>query len=501
MKTFDEIVVGSGISGMTLALILAANGRSVLLLEKAPIIGGSMARFYKQGIPFDTGFHFTGGFAQDGILTDMLKVLDIEKNIEPMFVERRENNCLVFEDDRRSYCLPLGHAEIVEYLKEVFPEDSKAIDTYFDKVTRVCQNTVSMDLRTITMAAEPCDDDYVSLKIVLDSLTDNESLKALLSAYIMCIGVKPSELSFANYSRVAYSLYQSVARVKDGGDAFIKAFRAKAEGSNIDVRTKTYITKCTDIKDRKVGKFVLNTGEEVTAEHCTFTIHPQGVLNTLPDSALSKAFKDRINEFEPSVGFFSVFATVDSDGDIEDFQPSIISLFPNANVDKMFDADKASDSALVLMKSREVFQGKSYNVLNIFEMSFVEDVEEWLDSSFGKRPDSYEVYKAKRKERIVERILKEFPEYKNKLNILDVASMLTFKDYLNTPYGCAYGIKQKMGQFNLFGKLPLRNLYAAGQSSVLPGVVGAMMSSFIIARSLIGKDKYNDFIEKSMGIK
>jgi phytoene dehydrogenase-like protein len=45
MKTYDDMVVGSGISGMTLALLLGLNGHSVLLLEKSAGIGGSMARF------------------------------------------------------------------------------------------------------------------------------------------------------------------------------------------------------------------------------------------------------------------------------------------------------------------------------------------------------------------------------------------------------------------------------------------------------------------------
>ena len=69
--------------------------------------------------------------------------------------------------------------------------------------------------------------------------------------------------------------------------------------------------------------------------------------------------------------------------------------------------------------------------------------------------------------------------------MMDAASPLTFRDYLNSPDGSAYGVKQKIGQFNLFGRLPLRNTYAAGQSALLPGLVGAMMSSFILARKLL----------------
>ena len=48
------------------------NGKKVLLLEKGPHIGGSLTRFYKKNIPFDTGFHFTAGYSKGGILTDML---------------------------------------------------------------------------------------------------------------------------------------------------------------------------------------------------------------------------------------------------------------------------------------------------------------------------------------------------------------------------------------------------------------------------------------------
>ena len=73
--------------------------------------------------------------------------------------------------------------------------------------------------------------------------------------------------------------------------------------------------------------------------------------------------------------------------------------------------------------------------------------------------------------------------------------MLTFRDYLNNPYGSAYGIKQKIGQFNLFGRVQYKNTFAAGQSAILPGVLGAMMSGFTICRYLLSKEVYGAFIK------
>jgi hypothetical protein len=59
-------------------------------------------------------------------------------------------------------------------------------------------------------------------------------------------------------------------------------------------------------------------------------------------------------------------------------------------------------------------------------------------------------------------------------------------------------VKQKIGQFNLVGKLPVRNLYAAGQSAVLPGVIGAMMSSLIVGRTVMGKDRYGALLMQGL---
>src|SRR5262245_28805335 len=87
MKTYDYIVVGSGISGLTVARILSQQGKSVLLLEKASILGGSVARFRIDGIPYDAGFHFTGGFTDErnGVLDTMLTLLGVRERIRPIY--------------------------------------------------------------------------------------------------------------------------------------------------------------------------------------------------------------------------------------------------------------------------------------------------------------------------------------------------------------------------------------------------------------------------------
>lgn len=54
-KNVDVIVIGSGISGLTCAGLLARTGRRVLVLEQHYIAGGATHTFDEQGFEFDTG--------------------------------------------------------------------------------------------------------------------------------------------------------------------------------------------------------------------------------------------------------------------------------------------------------------------------------------------------------------------------------------------------------------------------------------------------------------
>jgi all-trans-retinol 13,14-reductase len=497
MKKYDDIVVGSGISGLTITLLLAMNGHRVLLLEKGPHIGGSLSRFSKRGLFFDTGFHFTGGLHEKGILSDILSFLGIRESIEPIFLSEVNRNQFFIETEGKRFELPSGVENIRSQLKGYFPGDAYAIDRYFEKVLSVCSRTPSLNIYENEIAHPNLDEDFVSLDAVLKDLTSNAVLRGLLSGYAMCYGVKPSDISFANHSRMVLNFYESIARVKDGGDAFIKAFQAKFKGYDVDIRCGSMIAELADIQDSKVGRLVLNTGEEVSADSCVFTIHPKEILNLLPKNHFSKAFASRVTSFESSAGFFSVFATLKPGSRDPNPEASIISLFPDADVNNLLDPAYKGMPALVIMKLPDSAEGSGANGICILEPSFFEQVSAWTDSRRGKRPQAYLEYKQARVEAIKDHIFRVIPDYRQSLDIIDAGSMLTFKEYLNSPDGSAYGVKQKMGQFNLIGRLPLHNLYAAGQSSLLPGIIGAMMSSLIVGRAVLGKEQYGRLLSQA----
>jgi all-trans-retinol 13,14-reductase len=492
---YDHIVVGSGISGLTAALLLGLNGRSVLVVEKAPHIGGSLARFKLKGVPFDTGFHFTGGFSDGGLLNDMLRVLGLRDAIHPVFLDPERANRFVFEESGDSIEFPSGQPLLAKKLIASFPDESDAIERYFQKVEKVREQTVTMDVRQIHNAPEPSEEDFITLQAALDELTDHAQLKAVLGGFAMCYGTPPSEISFAAHCRMCHGLYESVARIEQGGAAFIHAFEKAFESLDVDVICNAVIEECLDLNDRQVGRLRLSSGDKVGFESCLFTINPHDILKVLPEERLSRGFIHRVDAYEASAGFFTLFAVNHE----EDPDSQIVSLFPSTDVDAMLDAESEDESAIVIMRSREMVDGKVCNTITAFEPCFEKKTKRWADSTLRKRPADYYEWKAQKTERMCERIFTAFPELRGKLDILDSASPLTFRDYLHSPDGSAYGIKQKVGQFNLIGRLPWRNMFAAGQSALLPGIVGAMISSFIVVRSLLGRADLNTFIHERLG--
>ncbi|MCP4670364.1 MAG: hypothetical protein GY857_03550 [Desulfobacula sp.] len=430
----------------------------------------------------------------------MLSVLSMHDDIKPEFIKYPKDNQFIFENQNRSFEFHHGFEQHKNDMLAYFPEEKQAINAYFSKVKSVREKTTAMNIRADFEMHRPMDEDFISLKTMLDSLTENKTLKTLFSAFSMCYGTEPSQISFANHSRVTYSLYESIARVKNGGNSLIKAFKDKFKQYNIDIKTDTFILSCEDIEKRKVGTFVLNDGSKLKADNCIFTIHPKNILKTFQGKKTSKAFSDRVNGFEESIGFFLTFIRI-TDKDQKPFNPGITTLYPDNDMDKMFDPKLKGDLPLVIVRNSEVTKNGTLNLINAFELSHWDHVKPWSDSTTGKRSREYQEYKREKTNRICERITNVFPEYKGCLEVIDSASMLTFRDYQNTPHGSAYGIKQKIGQFNLFGRVQYKNTFAAGQSAILPGVVGAMMSGFTICRYLLSQNVYTSFIKNQLQVK
>ena len=88
-----------------------------------------------------------------------------------------------------------------------------------------------------------------------------------------------------------------------------------------------------------------------------------------------------------------------------------------------------------------------------------------------------------------------YPALKGKLHVQASGSPWTCLDY-DPPTGSAYGARCICGQARICGQLPVTNFFAAGQSALVPGVMGTMLASFSVFRQVLGEDVYTGLLRR-----
>ena len=66
LSTYDVVVVGAGIGGLTAAALLAKRGLKVLVIEQHYLPGGCASIFRRKGFTFDVGASLFFGFGEEG---------------------------------------------------------------------------------------------------------------------------------------------------------------------------------------------------------------------------------------------------------------------------------------------------------------------------------------------------------------------------------------------------------------------------------------------------
>lgn len=124
-ESFDVVIVGGGIAGLTAGAYTSRAGRSTLLLEKESYCGGLVNSFVRDGFHYDGGIRAT---ENAGVLFPMLRDLGIEldfvKNhislgISDRVVRLESEDSLVEYQDMLNHFFPENRPEIEEIVAEM----------------------------------------------------------------------------------------------------------------------------------------------------------------------------------------------------------------------------------------------------------------------------------------------------------------------------------------------------------------------------------------------
>lgn len=485
---YDYAVIGGGVSGMTSALILAKQGFKTALIEKSTSLAPTIRGFERDGVYFDTGFHYTGGLGPGEPVDTFLRYLDLIDSITKVSLRQEGFDSFYCLDPDFLFEFPYGYEKIRQAFQERFPDDADAVDTYLKAVRGYYHSVPYVNLENDNPAGRMSDVHGQTLQEFLDGLTRNTMLKCILSMHCFLYGVSPAEVSMAQHAYVAGSYYESVHAISGGGRSLTAAFEERLNSADVNIYCGLPATSFLISSDGTFTGICLEDGTHIYAKGCISTVHPLKLLTMAPEAVFRPAYTKRLKELRETPSACILYAVCESS--VEELERSNIFIFPTPSFD-FFGEDKPVDLRPMYITAageRTGAQQSHHGFIAICPMSR-EQTRLLTDPVSGERSHDYYAAKEVISREMTHVLQRSYPHIAEKIISVSCATPLTLRDYTNSPFGSLYGVQHRTGQYNPMPVTRLKGLFLAGQAVTAPGIMGAMMSAFVACGAIVGDTK------------
>ncbi|MGB5812464.1 MAG: NAD(P)/FAD-dependent oxidoreductase, partial [Polyangiales bacterium] len=496
-EQWDAIVIGSGIGGLCAAAMLSKlSKKRVLVLERHYTAGGFTHTFRRPGYEWDVGVHYIGEVSRRGSV--MRRMFDFVTDGKLEWEDMGDVYDRIIIGDR-SYDFVKGRRRFRDRMHGYFPNDTKAIDAYLEKIDSTgkkaqlffAEKAVPSVVSTVVgglMRRPLLKEARVTTREVLESLTDNQELIAVLTGQWGDYGLVPAESSFFIHALVA-SHYLRGASYPIGGSGQIAAtILPVIEASGGEVVTNANVEEIVVEKGRAVGVRV----EGGRVLRAPMVLSDAGIANTFgtllsEDVAQAHGLERRVDTIRPSIGHLSAYIGLRSTTDELQLEKTNLWVYPSADHEgnvRRFSADPSSEPPVVYLSfpsakdpdfSRRYPGRSTIEAITLAPYSWFKS---WEDTSWKKRGEDYDAFKTKLQERLLETLYAQAPATRGKIDTCELSTPLTTRNFAAHPHGEIYGLAhtpQRFEQRWLQPRTPIKGLYLTGSDVATAGVGGALM--------------------------
>lgn len=280
---------------------------------------------------------------------------------------------------------------------------------------------------------------------------------------------------------------ESVWAIRGGGKTLAQAFDTTLDKLGIDIYCGRGATEIGFSADKKPSRVRLEGGDTLDCRGCISTVHPREFLNIIPDGIFRPSYRKRLMLLEETPAAYLLFARCHLPLHMSHYNHMILT--HSYNLKGLGQNEPLENRPMFLSFSPQEVDGERLVALTAISPSSMEETDSWLNTIKGCRPAQYKAFKEEISDRMLSHIKKVCPSLGAAIDLLEFATPLTMRDFVNTPYGSIYGAKHRIAQYNPLPITKAKGLFLAGQSTVAPGILGAIISAFLSCGFIVGQDK------------
>lgn len=450
LKSYDALVIGAGVSGMTSALLLAARGKRVAVLEAGRTLSPLMQGFDRGGAHFETGFHYAANMEQGGFGPYIFKKLGLNLKGYPLLQNGYDE---IHLPSGKVFQMAYGRENLEKNLVSFWPEETEAIVSFLDKVQAQTRASAFLNMHK----NEHADFNAVvdvgdTLQTVLDAHFKSAELKAVFAASTFLHGTPPDKISFSQHACIAGCLYEGAYGIEGGGRAITAAYEAALKEAGVDVFLNCPVRK---LEERGAKKII---NDEFECDICISSIHPKEFLKIAPANVYRESYKARVNALEETPPFFTLYGVLDGE-----YTPkSNIFYLRELDINKVFSGESKEKSYYIN------FSPAKPQAVSV--ICFCDD--DWpRGAGYKAKKEAY----AAQVERDVRALLRG-------VKYVAASTPATSVSYMG--YASSYGVMHDVNKTKILPMTKIKGVYLTGQSVVAPGLFGTIITSLLVDKIL-----------------
>lgn len=496
--TYDAIVVGSGLGGLTAAALLARRGRQVLVVERHDRPGGYAHAFRRRGYHFDSAVHLTSGcepvpWSEGGLLHRVLTTLDARSACDFAAVDP----CYRVEWPGLGLDAPCGLEHFAEAHVERFPSAAKGIRSFLDDCLAIRGETSRAEEEAgwgplVRPARFPLLLRYrrATLGRVLDERVEDPEARAALAALWPYLGLPPSRLSFLYFATMLMSY------VADGAFYCRGTFQSLAEAlvSALERDGGEFVTRALVrrvlVEDRRAVGVVLENGQTVRAPVVVSNADARQTVEELVGGEhFPPRYRRRLAGRPASTTAFVAYAATSLDLAAAGLAHETF-LFPGPDHESAHRSGARGNPAWLSLTAPSLVDPDSAppgeHLLTLTSLLDTGRRERWGEAKPALLDAMLD---------IAERRL---PGLRKSLRFVEAATPRTLERYTRNTAGAAYGFDvspDQVGPGRLDNRTPLPGLFLAGHwTRPGGGVEGVVRSGLRTAGMVLGLERERDLL-------